>query len=107
MTIDIETLTEAELMELNYRIVERLRFLESIHTHNEMMQFNPGDRVSFDTSGGGRQIGTLVKYNKKTVTVITESGHKWNVSPALLSKVKDINTKSDKSNNVIDLHKKK
>lgn len=32
---------------------------------------------------------SLVKYNKKTVTVITESGQKWNVSPHLLSKVKN------------------
>ncbi|WP_043321004.1 hypothetical protein, partial [Microbulbifer sp. HZ11] len=88
MNIDIDSLSEDELIVLNQRIVERLKFLESMHTHKEMMQFNPGEKVSFEPPGRGRQIGTLVKYNKKTVTVITEGGQKWNVSPHLLSKVK-------------------
>jgi hypothetical protein len=28
----------------------------------------------------------LVKYNQKTVTVITDDGQRWNVSPSFLSK---------------------
>ena len=107
MSIDIDHLTEEELVELNHRIVERLKFLESMHTHKEMMQFNPGEQVSFEPPGRGRQIGTLVKYNKKTVTVITESGQKWNVSPHLLSKVKNVKSKSKKSGSVIELPSKK
>ncbi len=67
MSIDIDNLTEDELIKLNHRIVERLKFLESMHTHHEMMQFSPGEKVSFEPPGRGRQIGTLVKYNKKTV----------------------------------------
>jgi hypothetical protein len=104
MKIDVDKLTEDELIELNHRIVERLKFLESMHTHNEMMQFNPGDQVSFQPAGRDRQTGTLVKFNRKTVTVITESGQKWNVSPHLLSKVKPVRSKPKKSGNVIDLH---
>jgi hypothetical protein len=107
MPIDIDNLTEDELLELNHKIVERLKFLESIHSHNEMMKFNPGERVSFKPAGRGRQLGTLVKYNKKTVTVITESGQKWNISPHLLSKVKNVKSKSNNSGKVIDLHAKK
>ena len=103
MTINIDQLSEQELIDLNHRIVERLRFLESMHTHKEMMQFSPGEQVSFESSGRVRQIGTIIKYNKKTVTIITESGQKWNVSPHLLSKVKDVKTKTDKSDKVIDL----
>ncbi|MDA2918478.1 hypothetical protein MYX76_03110 [Desulfobacterota bacterium AH_259_B03_O07] len=106
MTIDIDRLSEEELIELNHRIVERLKFLESMHTHNEMMQFSPGEQVSFEPSGRGRQIGTLVKFNKKTVTVITDSGQKWNVSPHLLSKVKNT-TKPKSSGKVIHLLGKK
>ncbi len=90
MPINIDNLTEAELIELNYKIVARLKVLESIHSHNDMMKFSPGEQVSFEPSGRARQIGTLVKYNKKTVTVITESGQKWNVPPRLLSKVKSV-----------------
>ena len=107
MTIDIDELTEDELIELNHRVVERLKFLESFHTHKEMMQFSPGEQVSFEPPGKGRLIGTLVKFNKKTVTVISESGQKWNVSPHLLSKVKKVNskkTKNGKAGKVVSLH---
>ena len=103
MTIDIDQLTEEELVELNHRIVERLKFLESFHTHNEMMQFSPGEQVTFEPPGKGRQIGTLVKFNKKTVTVITESGQKWNVSPHLLSKIKKVKPQKGKQAKVVKL----
>ena len=88
MPIDIDALTFDELLELNQRVVARLKFLESMQAHVDMMAFNLGARVSFDTQEG-RQLGTLVKYNRKTVTVLTESGHRWNISPHLLSGVKD------------------
>jgi hypothetical protein len=29
-------------------------------------------------------FGILTRYNKKSVTVITDDGHGWNVSPRLL-----------------------
>ena len=47
MKIDIDKLSEEELVDLNHRIVERLKFLESCYTHKEMMEFSPGDQVSF------------------------------------------------------------
>jgi hypothetical protein len=68
--------------------VERLRFLESLHNHREMLQFSIGEKVSVEPPGRGRQIGTLVRYNKKSVTVITDSGQKWTVSLHLLSHAK-------------------
>jgi len=91
MTTDIDTMTVEELVALNHRIVERLKFLESLQTHKDMMAFNIGARVSFESSRGGRQLGTLVKFNRKTVTVMTDSGQRWNISPHLLSPVKDVN----------------
>ena len=104
MKIDLDSLSYDELLELNHKIVERLKFLDAMHTHKEMMQFSPGDQVSFEPPGRGKQFGTLVKYNKKTVTIITESGQKWNVSPHLLRKVKNINKK--KKGKIIDIYKK-
>ena len=101
MKIDIDKMTEAELVELNHRIVQRLKFLESMHHHNEMLKFNVGDKVSFQPSGRGRLTGTLVKYNQKTVTIITDDGQRWNVAPGLLSKIKPVSS-SDKGNVVID-----
>ena len=107
MNIEIDNLTEEELLELNHKIVARLKFLETVHTHNEMMQFRPGEQVSFQPAGRDREIGTLVKFNKKTVTVITDSGQKWNISPQLLNKVKAAKTKPGNRGKVIDFHKRK
>jgi hypothetical protein len=106
MKIDIDSLSYDELVELNHKIIERLKFLDSMHTHNEMMRFSPGDKICFEAPGRGKLFGTLVKYNKKTVTVITESGQKWNVSPHLLSKVKNVKGNKDGKIKIIDLHKK-
>ncbi|WP_230534060.1 hypothetical protein [Microvirga roseola] len=88
MTIDIDQLTEAELIDLNHRIVERLRFLDQMRAHVEMLEFKIGDRVTFQPPGQGPLEGMLTRYNKKTVTVITDTGQRWNVSPTVLSRVK-------------------
>lgn len=86
MTIDIDKLTEAELIELNHRIVERLRFLEQMRAHGTMLEFRIEERVTFTPEDRPPVTGMLVKYNKKTVTVLTAEGQRWNVSPSLLSK---------------------
>lgn len=104
MKFDIDSMNYDELLKLNHKIVERLKFLDAMHAHKEMMQFSPGDQVCFEPQGREKQFGTVVKYNKKTVTVITESGQKWNVAPQLLSKVKNVNER--KQGKVIDLYNK-
>ncbi len=76
MKLDMDSLSYDELVQLNNKIVERLKFMDSVHAHKEMIQFSPGDQVSFDPPGRGKLFGTLVRYNKKTVTVLTESGQK-------------------------------
>ena len=88
MTIDIDQLTEAELIDLNHRIVERLRFLHQMRAHGQMLEFKIGDRVTFQPPGQDPLEGMLTRYNQKTVTVITDTGQRWNVSPAILSRVK-------------------
>jgi hypothetical protein len=105
VAIDIDSLTEAELIDLNNRIVERLRFLSQMHAHAEMLEFKIGDRVAFQPAGRSEVAGMLTRYNRKTVTVITDDGQRWNVSPALIRKVtKD--AKSAPGQNVIELRKK-
>ena len=107
MNIDIDQLTESELIKLNHKIVERLKFLESMKAHADMMAFSVGDKVMFSPPGRGTVTGMLVKYNKKTVTVMTEDGQKWNVSPHLLEKVSKPNRKAKRSGQVIDIKSKK
>ena len=79
MPIDIDGLSFDALLELNQRIVARLKMLESMQAHIEMMAFGISQRVSFEYQGG-RQMATLVKYNRKTVTVVTDNGQRWNIS---------------------------
>jgi hypothetical protein len=88
MKIDIDQLSEAELIDLNHRIVERLHFLNQMRADVEMLELKIGDRVTFQPPGQGQLQGMLTRYNKKTVSVITDTGQKWNVSPAVFSRVK-------------------
>jgi hypothetical protein len=87
MKIDIDKLSESELIDLNNRIVERLRFLKQERAHVQMLKFKIGDRVTFHPEGLPPVVGMLTRYNRKTVTVITDAGQHWNVSPNLLRKV--------------------
>jgi hypothetical protein len=83
-SINIDQLTEAELVHLNHRIVQRLRLISQVQAHKAMLEFRIGDRVTFEPEGRTPMFGILTRYNKKSVTVITEDGHRWNVSPRLL-----------------------
>lgn len=87
MPIDIDHLTEAELIDLNHRVVERLRFLSQMRAHSKMLEFKIGDRVQFDSDSHGKVVGMLTRYNKKTVTVITDEGQRWNVAPHFVTRV--------------------
>jgi hypothetical protein len=84
MKIDIDQLTEVELVDLNHRIVERLRFLHQLRSHVEMLEFRIGERVEFQPEGRPLETGVITRYNRKTVTVITDTGHRWNVAPQFL-----------------------
>ena len=106
MKIDIDKLTEPELIDLNNRIVERLRFLNQMRAHGQMLQFKIGDRVSFEPEGRPVLFGMLTRYNRKTVTVITDSGQRWNVAPKLLRRADSSNIAENVVSNVIRLRKK-
>ena len=104
--LDIDGLRDPELIDLNNRIVERLRFLHQARAHSRMLDFSVGDKVSFHPEGSEPLLGVLTRYNKKRVTVITEQGQRWNVSPNLLRKVKDVGNSIVGHPNVVELRKK-
>lgn len=89
MEINIDKLTEAELIDLNRRIVERLKMIHQLKAHGAMMNYRVGERVYFLDNDNQKVYGVLTKYNRKTVTVIADSGLKWKVSPTLLNKIED------------------
>jgi hypothetical protein len=106
MKIDIDRLTEAELVDLNNRIVERLRFLHQMRSHAEMLEFRIGDRVEFQPEGQPLVVGMLTRYNKKSVTVITDTGQRWNVAPRFLRGVSEKPGDTVREPNVIQLRKR-
>ena len=101
--INIDRLSEAELVDLNHRIVERLRFLAQMRAHAQMLEFKIGDRVCFQTGEHSLVEGMLTRYNRKTVTVITDDGRQWNVSPGLLRRQGPLETAEADASNVIRL----
>jgi hypothetical protein len=106
MKIDIDKLTEAELIDLNNRIVARLKFLQQMRTHAHMLDFSIGESVSFQPDGHPVLTGIIAKYNRKTVTVITTSGQQWNVSPAHLHKYESPATDAPGAAQIINMPKK-
>src|SRR5271169_6019417 len=80
MPIDIDVMTEFELIDLNHRIVARLRFLRQIDAHEAMLEFRIGERVTFHPDGRPPVTGMITRYNKKTVSIVTDDGHRWNVA---------------------------
>ncbi|MBQ0820049.1 hypothetical protein KBI52_07455 [Microvirga sp. HBU67558] len=75
-------------------------------SHVEMLEFRIGDRVTFQPPGQGPLEGMLTRYNKKTVTVITDTGQTWNVSPTLLSRIKPAKGANTAEPKVVPLNKR-
>ena len=106
MQIDIDRLNEEELIDLNNRIVARLRFLNQMRAHSQMLDFKIGDRVSFQPEGHRMILGVLTRYNKRTVTIITEDGQRWNVAPQFIQRVLEPGDLGVHDPNVVPLRKK-
>src|SRR5205085_1452453 len=106
MKIDIDELSEPELVDLNHRIVARLRLLNEMRAHAEMLEFRIGDRVNFQPHGQRHVEGMVTRYNKKTVTVIADDRRQWNVSPGFLSKVVPLKDSHTAGANVVLLRKR-
>ena len=106
MAIDIDKLSEEELVDLNHRVVERLKFIRQARVHHAMLQFRIGELVSFEPEGRGRLRGVITRYNKKSVSVLTPDGQLWRVSPGFLRKEEAELEPASKGGNVVQLPKK-
>lgn len=84
----IKRLSEEDLRFLNRLVVERLKLISQACATTLMTSFAKGDRVGFQTSDGRVLEVIVLRLNKKTVSVITDDGHQWNVSPGLLHLVR-------------------
>jgi hypothetical protein len=104
--INIDELNEAELIDLNHRIVERLRFLSQMRAHSQMLDFKIGERVAFHPTGYPPLLGIVIRYNRKTVTVISDAGQRWNVAPGLLRSASPTGDADTNNAKVVPLQRK-
>jgi hypothetical protein len=106
MTIDIDALSEGELIDLNHRVVARLKFLRHVDAHASMLEFRIGERVTFQPDGRPAVTGMITRYNKKTVSIVTDDGHCWNVAPQLLQRATPRAVATPGASNVIAMSTK-
>ncbi len=83
----LDELHYEELITLNHAIVARIKELNAIKAQSQLQQFRVGNQVQFMSSEGDLIIGTIVRLNKKTISLVTEAGARWKVSPGLLRKL--------------------
>ena len=105
MSIDIDVLTESVLIDLNHRIVARLRLLRQLDAHVTMLEFRIGERVTFHPEGRPPVTGMITRYNKKTVSILTDDGQRWNVAPHFLECAAPPATRKPGGSNVISIQR--
>lgn len=98
----IDELSREELIMLNCEIVARIKQLNILKAQSELQQFRVGNQVQFMTREGELIIGIIIRLNKKTVSLVTEEGSQWKVSPALLTKLSNASPMPSKQS-VIEL----
>lgn len=80
----VDSLDVDQLHLLNEMVCKRIDYLRDSEINRQMLNFRPGDQVSFVDKKGSVIDGRVFKLNRKTVSVVGENGGKWNVSPGLL-----------------------
>jgi hypothetical protein len=87
----METISKLELDDLrflNKLIVDRIKLLVNCRQGIELSKFYPGCGVKFTSSAGELKTGTVIRVNKKTVSVeVDGNAGYWKVSPQLLLKL--------------------
>ena len=85
MSIDIEHLSIEALIELNKRIVSRIKELRAQEQFKAATQFRMGDVVSFPNRDHVKTTGFIISIRKSTISVLTENNERWNISASLLT----------------------
>lgn len=75
-----------ELVRLNNYIIKRIKLISDTKAMEKVQDFDLLDKVYFYENKENKISGTVIKLNKKTVTIRTDSGMEWRVSPHLLKK---------------------
>ena len=82
----LSELSHAQLLQLNKIIVEKIDLFNKVKCLKALNEFNIGDRITFNYEDK-TFFGKVLKLNQKTISIRTEDGRRWNVSPQFLSKL--------------------
>lgn len=82
---EIEKLSLKELVELHDKVARRILELEKGKLSERLMEFQIGDKVSFQ-AGSKTITGIVIRVNRKTLTVRSQENC-WYVSPWAVTKV--------------------
>lgn len=87
-TMDLTEMSDDELLRLNHEVIALLKARHRLAERQELQTFDLGDAVSFESPEGGRRLrGTIVRVNRKSLTIATDRGI-WRVAPCFVSKTK-------------------
>ena len=86
----IEDMSIEQLLELNEIICERIDYLRAVEDHEMLRRLQLGSRVHFEDRMGQQVFGVVIKINRKTVIVQSQSGKQYKIPPSMLSLVTDI-----------------
>lgn len=86
MNVDIDKLSKEELLELNKRIITRLKYLSERVTLEFSKKFRVGDVVEFRNEEAMTR-GIVIRINRKTLSIKTKEGQ-WNIPPQFIEIVR-------------------
>jgi hypothetical protein len=90
--MNINDLSLDQLYALNEQVCQRIDYLLAQKDVNALQQFRLGMTVTFENKQGSREVGTLIKINRKSVIVVSEDGtKKWKIAPGLVTPLQEIN----------------
>ena len=81
MGMDLSRLSEAELVELNRRVVERLEVVRAARDGNEWTRFTVGMVVDFTDDEGQQRRGAIARLDREAATILSQAGS-WRVPPS-------------------------
>ena len=84
--INIDALSMDDLLELNKRVVSRLKEINAQEQAEAASRFRIGDMVSFAKTGDNAKVtGFILSIRKTKISILTEDNEQYTVSPTLLS----------------------
>ena len=88
--IDVDNLFLEQLIQLHNKIVLRIWQLQQASYSDKLQEFQIGEKVRFQSEQGETVAGIIIRVNKKSLTVRTDTGNKWYVHPWAVTKVVDV-----------------